>query len=1267
MGSAKETKKKKKGGRSLWYIFKLQADGVDLLLMSLGFFGAIGNGISAPIMYVFTGRIMNNLGGASPSTSGGGGRGGGFSHHVNQNVLNFCYLACWQWVACFLEGYCWTRTAERQASRLRMRYMKAVLRQDVGYFDSHVSSTADVIDIISVDIMAIQDLISEKIPTLLTNLALFVSSYVVGFMMLWRLAIVGVPFIAFLVIPGLISGRALTGIARKMRAEYSKAGRIVEQAISSIRTVYSFAGEEKTVANYSAALERAVKIGLRQGLVKGLAVGSNGIVFAMWGFMAYYGSNLVIYHAARGGTVFAVGSSIARGGKALGPVFSEIKYLSEATISLERIMEVIKRVPSIDSESKEGQTLENVCGELEFRNVDFAYPTRPESKILKDFSLRIPAGKKVALVGGSGSGKSTVVGLLQRFYDPINGEILLDGVCINKIQVKWLRSQMGLVSQEPALFATTIKENILFGKESASMEEVIQAAKASNAHNFISQFPLDYDTQVGERGVQMSGGQKQRIAIARSIIKTPRILLLDEATSALDSGSEQLVQEALDEASIGRTTIIIAHRLSTIKNVDLIAVVQNGHIKEIGSHKCLIEDEDGIYSSLIHLQHTASAHETSKMVTLDVVTNSHAESISVKNRSNLTPKELLREEDYTTHLKGVDRTYLSDVGDHGVKKKDVFHKPSFKRLLSMNSPEWKQATLGSIGAILFGGVQPLHAFVLGSMVSVYFLPNHDEIQRKIKVYALCFLGLAVFSFFINILQHYNFAVMGEYLTKRVRERVLSKLLTFEIAWYDKDANATGSICSRLSKDANVVRSLVGDRMALLIQAASTILIAWTMGLIITWQLGLVMVAVQPLIISCYYCKRVMLKSMSKKANKAQQESSKLAAEAITNMRTITAFSSQSRILDMLKKSQESPKKENIRQSWIAGIALGASNSLMTFTRALGYWYGGKLVAEGATGAKSVFQTFQILLTTGRVIADAGTRTNDLAKGSDAVGSVFAILDRHSMIEPKDYNDNEVLFGHIEFQNVYFAYPARPNIVIFNSFSITFDAGKSTALVGSSGSGKSTIISLIERFYDPIDGAVRIDGRDVKSYDLRTLRKNHIALVSQEPTLFAGTIRDNILYGAAGEANEVEIIEAAKAANAHDFISSLEDGYDTWCGDRGLQLSGGQKQRIAIARALLKNPKILLLDEATSALDSHSEKLVQDALERLMMVGSRTSVLVAHRLSTIQHCDSIVVLDDGNVVEKGTHSSLLAKGPSGTYFSLVNLQSNATQLNSSNEE
>lgn len=451
-----------------------------------------------------------------------------------------------------------------------------------------------------------------------------------------------------------------------------------------------------------------------------------------------------------------------------------------------------------------------------------------------------------------------------------------------------------------------------------------------------------------------------------------------------------------------------------------------------------------------------------------------------------------------------------------------------------------------------------------------------------------------------------------------------------------------------------MRSLVGDRMALLVQTFSAVIVACTMGLVIAWRLAIVMIAVQPLIIVCFYTRRVLLKSMSNQAIKAQAESSKLAAEAVSNVRTITAFSSQDRILKMLEKAQEGPSRESIRQSWFAGIGLACSQSLTTCTWAFDFWYGGKLISKGYISSKALFETFMILVSTGRVIADAGSMTTDLAKGSDSVGSVFAVLDRYTGIEPEDPEGHqpERITGHVELRDVHFAYPARPDVMIFQGFSIKIEAGKSTALVGQSGSGKSTIIGLIERFYDPLKGVVKIDGRDIRSYHLRLLRK-HVALVSQEPTLFAGTIKENITYGASDKVTEMEITEAAKAANAHDFIAALKDGYGTWCGDRGVQLSGGQKQRIAIARAILKNPAILLLDEATSALDTQSEKVVQDALERVMV--GRTSVVVAHRLSTIQNCDMIAVLDKGKVVEKGTHSSLLAKGPQGAYYSLVSLQ------------
>ncbi|XP_058753862.1 ABC transporter B family member 15-like [Vicia villosa] len=1249
-------KTKKTNNASFRSIF-MHADILDWFFMVFGSLGAISDGTMVPVVVFITGQIMNSMGGFSGSSISN------FVHSINENAVIVLYVACVSFVACFLEGYCWTRTGERQATRMRARYMKAVLRQEVAYFDLHVTSTSDVITNVSADSLVIQEVLSDKVPDFLKNMSRFIGSYIVAFISLWRLAIVGFPFVVLLVVPGFVYKRTLMGLARKIRQEYNQAGTIVEQTISSIRTVYSFVGETKTIAAFSDALEGSVKLGLKQGLAKGLVIGINGLSFAIWALIVYYGSILVMYHGAKGGNVFAVGILFTIGGIALGASLSNVRYFTDASAAGERIMEVIKRVPKIDSENMEGEILEKVSGEVEFNHVEFVYPSRPESVILNDFCLKVPSGKTVALVGGSGSGKSTVISLLQRFYDPIGGEILFDGVAIHKLQLKWLRSQMGLVSQEPALFATSIKENILFGREDATYEDVVDAAKASNAHNFISILPQGYDTQVGERGIQMSGGQKQRIAIARAIIKMPRILLLDEATSALDSESERVVQQALDKAVVGRTTIIIAHRLSTIQNADIIAFVQNGRIVETGSHESLIQNDNSLYTSLVRLQQTKNDQndDTPSIISIDHMQNTNSYRLATHSSSF----------DSITHGSGGgdivnDKNVVGDIvnnvevfnnnNNEKREKKEKVKVPSFRRLLAMNLPEWKHVSLGCLNAILLGAVQPVYAFSTGSAASIYFLEDHDEIKKQIRIYAFCFLGLALSTMVFNVLQHYSFAYMGEYLTKRVRERMFSKILTFEVGWFDEDQNSTGAVCSRLAVEANLVRSLVGDRLSLMIQTISAVAVTFTMGLIITWRLSIVMLAVQPISIICFYVRCALLNNMSSKAIKAQDESSKIAAEAVTNLRTITSFSSQNRILKMLEKSQEGPSHESIRQSWFAGIGLACSQSIIFCTRALNFWYGGKLVSQGYITKNAFFETTMIWISTGKVIAEAASSmTNDFAKGSSAVGSIFAILDRYTKIEPDDIDGYKVekLIGEIELHDVHFAYPARPSMMIFQGFSIKIDAGKSTALVGESGSGKSTIIGLIERFYDSLKGTVTIDGRDIKSYNLRSLRK-HIALVSQEPTLFGGTIRDNIAYGAYDDkVDESEIIEAAKVAKAHDFISSLKDGYETWCGDKGVQLSGGQKQRIAIARAILKNPEVLLLDEATSALDSQSEKLVQDALERVMV--GRTSVVVAHRLSTIQNCDLIAVLDKGSVVEKGTHSSLLAKGPSGAYYSLVSLQ------------
>ncbi|PON64635.1 ABC transporter [Parasponia andersonii] len=1037
---------------------------------------------------------------------------------------------------------------------------------------------------------------------------------------------VALPLAILVIVPSWLCGKSLMNISGMVRIEYSKAGTTAEQAISSIRTVYAFVGGEKDSGSR--------KLGLRQGLLKGLAIGSNqASIFATWILMFYYGSRLVMYHGAQGGTIFGAG--------ALNAGLSSMKDIADACIASKRIMEVTQRIPKIDSDDTEGIILEHVSGEIEFKQVKFSYPSRPESVVLKNFSLTISAGKTIALVGASGSGKSTVLLLLQRFYNPLEGEIFLDMIATNKLQLKWLRSQMALVSQEPSLFSTTIKENILFGKEDATMEEIVEASKACDAHNFITQLPQGYDTQVGERGIQLSRGQKQRIAIARAIMRKPRILLLDEATSALDSESERVVQEAIDKVAVSRTTIIIAHRLSTIKYSNTIAVVENGQVKEIGSHNELIQEENGLYKSLVCLQQMEKEIIPSSPSKMDL-------DISTSNVVNVE--------------KAPDSPTL-ELRSHSFKDSINTSRPLFWRFLDLNKPKWKQVTLGCLSSILSGALMPLNSVAMGLMISVYFSTNRHEIKERVRNQALWLFGLSVCSILFNVCQHYSFADVGENLTKRIRGRMLSKILTFEVGWFDKDENSSSVICSRITKDANMVSSLMGDKISFLVQAFSTITISWTIGLVVAWRLAIVLIVVQPFIIASIYAKHFLLKNMSKGANKAQDESTELAAEAVSNIQTVTAFSSQGRILKMLEKAQENQRKENICESWLAGIALGVFLSVKSAEWCLTYWYSGKLVFEGYISPRAAFQTIIILMVAKRAIIDVGSLTTTIFKGCDAFSLVFSILDRDTRIEPENLEDYkpETIIGHIELDNIHFVYPTRPNVLIFKDFSMDIEGGKSTALVGKSGSGKSTIIALIERFYDPLKGVVKIDGRDIRSYHLRSLRK-FIAVVNQKPTLFAGTIGDNITYGL-DNVTESEIIESAKASNVHDFIMRQEHGYKTWCGDKGLQLSGGQKQRIAIARAILRNPAILLLDEATSALDSHSEKMVQTTLEVVMK--GRTSVVVAHRLCTIQNCDQIVVMDEGVIIEKGTHYSLMAKGthyslmakgPVGAYHSLISLQS-----------
>ncbi|MCH91710.1 ABC transporter B family member 19-like, partial [Trifolium medium] len=373
-------------------------------------------------------------------------------------------------------------------------------------------------------------------------------------------------------------------------------------------------------------------------------------------------------------------------------------------------MEIIKQKPTIVEDLLDGKCLAEVNGNIEFKDVSFSYPSRPDVMIFRNFSIFFPAGKTVAVVGGSGSGKSTVVSLIERFYDPNDGQVLLDNVDIKTLQLKWLRDQIGLVNQEPALFATTIRENILYGKPDATNDEIEAATSAANAHSFITLLPNGYNTQVGERGVQLSGGQKQRIAIARAMLKNPKILLLDEATSALDAGSESIVQEALDRLMIGRTTVVVAHRLSTIRNVDSIAVIQQGVVVETGTHEELFA-KGGTYASLIRFQEMVGNRDFSNPSTRRNRSSRLSHSLSTKSLSLRSGSLRNLSYQYSTGADG----RIEMISNAETDKKNPAPDGYFFRLLKMNAPEWPYSIMGAVGSILSGFIGPTFAIVMSNM------------------------------------------------------------------------------------------------------------------------------------------------------------------------------------------------------------------------------------------------------------------------------------------------------------------------------------------------------------------------------------------------------------------------------------------------------------------------------------------------------------------------------------------------------------------------
>ncbi|KAH7846544.1 hypothetical protein Vadar_015190 [Vaccinium darrowii] len=1127
-------------------------------------------------------------------------------------------------------------TGERQVGTLRKKYLEAVLKQDIGFFDTD-ARTGDIVLSISTDTVLIQD---AMVGNFIHYISTFVAGLVIGFVLVWRLALLSVAAIPGIALAGGVYAYMLTSLTSKSRESYSNASIIAEQAIAQVRTVYSYVGESKVLNSYSDAIQHTLRLGYKVGTARGLGLGCTyGIIILSFALVFWYAGIFIRNRLTDGGKAFTAILSAVIGGISLGQAFSNLGAFSKGKAAGYKLMEIIKQRPSIIQDPSAGKCLAECNGNIEFKDVSFSYPSRPDVIILRDFSIFFTAGKTTAVVGGSGSGKSTVVSLIERFYDPNQGNILLDNVDIKTLQLRWLRDQIGLVNQEPALFATTIIENILYAKPDATISDIEAATSAANAHDFITLLPDGYNTQVGGRGIQLSGGQKQRIAIARALLKDPKILLLDEATSALDAGSESVVQEALDRLMVGRTSVVVAHRFSTIRNVDSIAVIQQGKVVETGTHEELIS-KGGAFASLCRFQETMGNPDFSNPSTRHTCSPRLSHSLSTKSLGL-----------HSSSLTGADggKEMVSNIK---IERNNPASYGYFWRLLKLNAPEWPYSIMGVVGSILCGFTTPIISITMSCVIEVFYFSNLASMERKIKEYVIIFISTGLFTVVAYLIKHHFFSIMGENLAARVRRIMLAAILRNEVGWYDEEEHNSSLMAARLATDAADVKSAISERISVVMQNMTSLLTSFVVAFIVDWRLSLLTLATYPLLVLAYFVQQLALKGFAGDTSKAHAKTSMIAGEGVSNIRTVAAFNAEDQILSLFCHELHVTQLRSLSRSQTSGVLFGLSQLTLYSSQALLLWYGGQLIKKGVSTFSKVIKVFIILLMAASTVAETLGVAPAILGGSHAIRSIFSILDRSTKIEADDPEADPVdsVRGEIELSHVDFAYPSRPEVLVFKDFNLRIQAGQSQALVGASGSGKSSVIALIERFYDPSAGTVMIDGKDIKLLNLKSLRLQ-IGLVSQEPVLFAASIFDNIAYGKEG-AKEAEVIEAARVANVHAFISGLPEGYNTPVGERGVQISGGQKQRIAIARAILKDPKILLLDEATSALDAKSESVLQEALETLM--SGRTTVLVAHRLSTIRGVDSIAVIQDGRIVEQGSHSELLSR-PEGAYSGLLKLQ------------
>lgn len=1062
---------------------------------------------------------------------------------------------------CFLGSFLWTYVGGKIVIRVKQLYFANLLDQEMGWFDV-VSPEKLTISYVE-DMQKFKEAVGFNNHITIASFGTTILGFVVGYIHGWWFSlIVTLTFPALMI--GMVAFVAVNQKEAKVtKIAYEKAGGASEQALGAIKTIKALGGEDHEVNIYSEALEEAKKVSIKYGFIAAFCYGL--FMFCMtasFGLNYWIGAILVEKSTYNGNVgrpynvkdIITVFFAIVNGGFALGQTSPALKAIGMGRGAASAIYSIIQRVSAIPQNDPKGDHPVKIEGDIEFRDVQFTYPSRPDSKILKGLNMTIPKGKKVALVGETGCGKSTTIQMIERYYDPTNGDVLIDGKNIKDYNMTSLRKFIGYVGQEPVLFATTIRENLLIAKPTASEEEIIEALKKANAYGFIELLEKKLDTFVGSGGSQLSGGQKQRISIARSILQDPTILLLDEATSALDHRNEREIQETLDKFSKNRTTVTIAHRLSTVINSDIIFVFDKGLVVEQGSHEELIK-KNGIYTKLVTIQLKGLQFKTDNKLITDAL-NAPEDPLPLdrahlsQRLSQMEVKEIeleAKEGQEVEGMIGLDPSKEAKLEQISIEKKAREEEERNKKLKSKLNIYIKKHYILFLGGCFFalagGCVMPLFALFLADMLTALsnfeilrnglgakYQISWESNKKDVERIALSLLVVALFGMVTNFIQLSFFNSLSQKVTTSLRRDLYKHFLTRDIEFFDDPKHSPGELSSVLAKECIVVNSVVSTSYGAVLTGIGSFACGVTIAFISSWRIALISLALTPLI----FATGVIKTSKMKKKVSIEVESfeSKAFQETVTNMRTVLALNAASSKKVSFEKYVEEENKVTHKSNSFHAILEAMAQFTTFIVYGIIFYAGAEFTLNNGLTFQNMFRGFMGIVFAAYGASMGQQFAGNLGAAEQAAATIFGYMEIQNKIVNKPDGLKTPIRGEIEFRNIKFTYPQR-HTPCFLDLSFKILPKQKVAFAGPSGTGKSTIFSLLYRFYDPENGSVLVDGVDIKDYDIQHLRES-LGMVSQEPTLFNESIRYNIKYNKPAITEE-EVKTAVNIANATKFI------------------------------------------------------------------------------------------------------------------------------------